>query len=97
MLRKKVLFVMDPPLRALCLHVYAAGFLTRHQVKTLQRKIPDPRLLFYVNITQTRMVLGQKDYIACTTERIFEVQDLPRVLLDFLLIMSFAVDKITPL
>ena len=73
MLRKKILFVLDPPLRALCLYVYASIFLVRHQVKAAQRRVFEPKPLFYVNITQTHYLLEQTDYLACTTERIFEV------------------------
>jgi hypothetical protein len=74
LLRKRILFVLDPPLKQQCMFVYATAFLARHQIKQLARKVPQSNPLFYVNVMQTRALTEMREYIACTTERIFEVR-----------------------
>lgn len=73
MLGKKVLFVSEPPVKNMCLNVYASYYLVSHKVNRFKLKVGEPNLLFYVNITQTRALLEPLNYIACTTEKIFEV------------------------
>lgn len=73
MLGKKILFVSEPPVKTMCLNVYASSYLVSHKVNRFKLKVGEPYLLFYVNITQTRALLEPLNYLACTTEKIFEV------------------------
>lgn len=73
LLGKKVLFVSEPPIHTMCMNVYASSYLLYNHVKNFKGILGACNLLFYVNITQTRMLLEQRSYIACTTEKIFEV------------------------
>lgn len=69
LLRQRILFYAPPPIKYTCGHVYCANALAFTKVRKLQW---DPYPLFYVNINDMKTLHEQENYVACTTEAIFQ-------------------------
>ena len=72
LLQKRILFFSRPPVGVICYRVYCACLLASHAIPyTFERKT-NP--LFYVNVADIHTLEGEGIYVACTTERVFEIR-----------------------
>ncbi|CAH1778688.1 unnamed protein product [Owenia fusiformis] len=72
LLQKRVLFLSPPPIGVVCYRVYCACCLGNHSINYFGDRQPRPH--FYVNVADIETLETEISYIACTTEKIFEMK-----------------------
>ncbi|ELT95107.1 hypothetical protein CAPTEDRAFT_176151 [Capitella teleta] len=73
LLGKRIIFFSPPPIGVVCYRVYCACCLGNHNLHSaLMSQEPKPQ--FYVNVADIDTLETEVQYIACTTEKIFETK-----------------------
>eukprot|EP01135_Chromosphaera_perkinsii_P004219 Nk52_evm8s272 gene=Nk52_evmTU8s272 len=72
MLQKRLLFFSRPPVGVICYRVYCSCLLASHAIPYTFERRTNP--LFYVNVADINTLEGEESYVACTTERVFELK-----------------------
>ncbi|XP_071174373.1 DENN domain-containing protein 11-like [Mytilus edulis] len=71
LLQQRILFFSPPPIGVVCYRVYCACCLGNHDIGGLGHEMKPH---FYVNVADIETLESEVSYIACTTEKIFEVK-----------------------
>ncbi|XP_064398551.1 DENN domain-containing protein 11-like [Halichondria panicea] len=72
LLKKKIIFFSPPPVGALCHRVYCTCLLTSHVLPNDLNTECNPQ--FYVNVADIDAMTTMDSYVACTTEKIFQIK-----------------------
>ncbi|KAL6065617.1 DENN domain-containing protein 11 [Balamuthia mandrillaris] len=70
LLRKRILYHSVPPVKQSCRFVYSSTLLSI--ITKVKHFRFDPNPLFYININDIKTIQEQENFIACTTESIFQ-------------------------
>ncbi|KXJ13053.1 protein LCHN [Exaiptasia diaphana] len=73
LLQKRILFFSPPPVGVACYRVYCACLLASHGIPFGFETGSNP--LFFTNVCDLDTLQNEHKYIACTTEKIFEMKD----------------------
>ncbi|KAK3085670.1 hypothetical protein FSP39_006920 [Pinctada imbricata] len=71
LLQRRILFFSPPPIGVVCYRVYCACCLGNHDMGRLGH---EEKPHFYVNVADIEALESEVSYIACTTEKIFEMK-----------------------
>lgn len=73
LLHKRIIFYSPPPVGEVCQRVYCTSLLTSHKLdkRSLQT---DHNPCFYINVADIETLSCTRTYIACTTEKIFQIK-----------------------
>uniref|UniRef100_A0A673XM74 DENN domain-containing protein 11 n=1 Tax=Salmo trutta TaxID=8032 RepID=A0A673XM74_SALTR len=74
LLRKRILLFSPPPVGVVCYRVYCCCCLSNVSIPGIGVSVPEFRPFFYVNVADIAALATEMSYVACTTEKIFEVK-----------------------
>lgn len=74
LLRKRILIFSPPPVGVVCYRVYCCCTLANVSIPGIGSSAPELRPFFYINVADIGALETEVSYVACTTEKIFEVK-----------------------
>ncbi|KAA8590451.1 DENN domain-containing protein 11 [Etheostoma spectabile] len=74
LLRKRILIFSPPPVGVVCYRVYCCCCLANVSLPGIGVSVPELRPFFYINVADITALETEMSFVACTTEKIFEVK-----------------------